>query len=349
MTPRIPASLAIAARAALLAALAGPLAALPAWGDGGTQEPLPELAYGEATAPVMLNGQVVVGERLVRLGDLFANVPADKAEIPVAYAPEPGREAILDARWLYRVAHHYGIDWRPLSAKEQAVVVRDSITVGRTEIEDHVRAALVERGADPSVGIELANRLMTLHLPAEASNRIAVDDIYHDPRSGRFTAMITAPAGSPQAERVRVTGKVFRTVEVPVIASRLLPGDVIDRTDIEWIEVRADDLQRDALVDAADLIGRTPTRGLAAGQPVRSRDVRDPLLVERGQLVTIYHRHPLMTLAVQGKALQNGSKGDVVRVQNTRSNTVLEATVSGAGRVVVQPAEQLAMTPARGG
>lgn len=348
MKPRIPSPMATAARAVLLAALAAPLAALPAWGDG-VPAPLPELAYGEMAAPVLLNDQVVVGDRLVRLGDLFANVSADKAEIPVAYAPEPGREAILDARWLYRVAHHYGIDWRPLSAKEQAVVVRDSITVGRTEIEEHVHAALVERGVDPAMGVELSNRMMTLYLPAGAGSQIAVDDVYHDPRSGRFTATITAPAGSPQADRIRVTGRAFRTVEVPVIASRLLPGDLIDRSDIEWIKVRADDLQRDALVDAADLVGRTPTRGLAAGQPVRSRDIRDPLLVERGQLVTIYHRHPLMTLAVQGKALQNGSKGDVVRVQNTRSNTVVEATVSGAGRVVVQPPERLAMTPARGG
>lgn len=348
MTARFPAPIATAARAVLLAALAGPLAATPV--SAGEPAPAPEALFGEpAAAMVMLRDQVVVEDRVIRLGDLFTNVPPDQAEVPVAYSPEPGRQAILDARWLYRVANHYQLGWRPLSAKDQAVVVRDSITIGRADIEAEVRAALIERGVDPTLGVELSNRMMTLHVPASAGARVAVEDVYHDVRSGRFTAVIAAPAGSPQADRIRVTGQVFRSVEVPVIASRLLPGDVIRRNDIDWITVRADDLQHDAMVDAADLIGKTPTRGLVAGKPVRSRDVRNPLLVERGQLVTIYHRQPLMTLAVQGKALENGSKDDVVRVQNTRSSTVIEAVVSGAGRVLVQPPQQLAMTPGNGG
>lgn len=334
----------LAKAAAFLLPAAVALLAAPAPVAGA--EPAPRIDDIEAHS-VMLRDQVVVDDRLVRLGDLFVNAPATQAEVPVAYAPEPGREAVFDARWLYRVARRYELDWRPLSAKEQATVVRDSLIIGRTEIEEHVRAALVDSGLDPAMGVELSNRMMTLHLPASAGTRVAIENVYHDNRSGRFNALLVAPAGDPHAERVRVTGRVYRTVEVPVIAERMLPGDVIRERDVEWLEVRADNLQRDAIVDIADMLGKTPTRGLSAGQPVRTRDIRDPLLVERGQLVTVYHRNPLMTLTVQGKALQDGSEGDVVRVQNTRSHSMLEAVVSGPGRVVVQPAAQLAMTPER--
>lgn len=335
---------------ALLAALAVPLAAAPAVA-ADTAAANAGAAQGiDAPQPTaVLNDQVVVENRVVRLGDLFTNVPSDKAQVPVAYAPEPGQQAVFDARWLYRVAQYYGLDWRPLSVKDQAVVVRDSVTIGRAEIEQRLRQAMVKNGLDPSTQVELSNRMMTLHLPASGSGRIGIENLYRDQQSGHFTAIVVAPAGDPQAERVRVTGRVYRTVEVPVLARRMLPGDVIQKDDLDWIKVRAESLQNDTIVDAADIVGKTPTRGLASDQPMRTRDIRNPLLVKRGQLVTIYHQMPRMTLTVQGKALEDGSKGEVVRVQNTRSNTVIDGVVEGSGRVVVKLPRQLAMNPDNGG
>ncbi len=51
----------------------------------------------------MLREHVVVEENVIRLNDLFTNV-TERAEAPVAYAPQAGKRAVLDARWLYRVA-----------------------------------------------------------------------------------------------------------------------------------------------------------------------------------------------------------------------------------------------------
>jgi flagella basal body P-ring formation protein FlgA len=45
-----------------------------------------------------------------------------------------------------------------------------------------------------------------------------------------------------------------------------------------------------------------------------------------------------MELSVQGRALEDGSQGDVVRVMNTKSNTVVSAVVVDSGVVVVMPA-----------
>jgi flagella basal body P-ring formation protein FlgA len=50
-----------------------------------------------------------------------------------------------------------------------------------------------------------------------------------------------------------------------------------------------------------------------------------------------------MLLTAQGKALQNGSEGDVIRISNSQSDTVVEAEVVGEGRVAVRPTTLMAI------
>lgn len=309
-----------------LSVLAPPVAAAPA---------------AEA-APVALRQSVTVSGGLVRLGDLF--VPAgDKAEAAVAYAPAPGKRAIFDARWLYRVARAYGLNWRPLSIHDKAVVARESIVIGRREIADHILAALVDKGVDADMRVELSNRMLRIHVPGDSTATVAVEDVAYDPRTRRFIAIVAAPADDPAARRIRVTGRVHRVIDVPVLTRRVLAGEVIRKRDVKWIAMRGDRLQRDTIQDSGALIGKSPRRGLRAGVPVRVSDVRLPVLVPRRSLVTIMYRVQSMTLTAQGRALEDGGAGDTVRVANTQSNTVVQAVVTGANRVSVQPAGPIAM------
>ncbi|MFQ5618925.1 MAG: flagellar basal body P-ring formation chaperone FlgA [Rhodospirillales bacterium] len=304
--------------------------------------PPPAAAAAAEAAAVTLRQSVTVSGRLVRLGDLF--VPAgDKAEAAVAYAPAPGKRAIFDARWLYRVARAYGLNWRPLSIDEKAVVARESIVIGRREIADHILAALVDKGVDADMRVELSNRMLRIHVPGNSTATVAVEDVAYDARTRRFVAIVAAPADDPAARRIRVTGRVHRVVDVPVLTRRVLAGEVIRERDVKWISMRSDRLQRDTIQDSAALIGKSPRRGLRAGGPVRVSDVRLPVLVPRRSLVTILYRVRSMTLTAQGRALEDGGAGDTVRVVNTQSNTVVQAVVTGANRVSVQPTGPIAM------
>ena len=132
-------------------------------------------------------------------------------------------------------------------------------------------------------------------------------------------------------------------IDVPVLTRRVLAGQVIRARDVKRIAMRSDRLQRDTIQDSGALIGKSPRRGLRAGVPVRVSDVRLPVLVPRHSLVIITYRVRSMTLTAQDRALEDGGAGDTVRVANTQSNTVVQAVVTGANRVSVQPAGALAM------
>lgn len=292
--------------------------------------------------PVMLRESITVNSKVVRLGDLFVGV-GDKADITVAYAPEPGKRAIFDANWLFRAARAYKLNWRPLGLQDQVVVERESLMVTREEIEDHIRAALIERGADPAMQVELTNRMMRIYLPGTATSTIGVEDVAYESRTGRFAAVIAAPAGEPAATRVRISGRVHKITQVPVPARRLAINDVITERDVKFVAIRDDRVPRDAVTNADELIGMAAKRGLRPGVPVQSTAVQQPILVPKGSLVTIVLQIAKMTLTAQGKALDNGSDGDTIRVANSQSKKVIEAEVTGPGKVVVRSADAVAM------
>lgn len=300
----------------------------------------PALMQPAAKTVVRANAEVTT--HLIKLGDLFTNI-GDKAAIEVAYAPEPGKRAVFDARWLYRVARAYKINWRPLSDRVRTVITRQSQVIGRAEIEDMILEALEGKGADMNSEVELSNRLMRLHLPGDSLASLALEDVAFDPRSKRFTAVIAAPAGNGTSKRHRVRGRLFTTAEIPVLNRRMLAGEIIKADDLKWIKVRANRLQSNTIASETDLIGHTPRRGLRAGYPVLTSAVRRPILVEKNSLVTMMLRTPKMTLTAQGKALEAGSEGDVIRISNSQSKTVIEAEVVGDGRVAVRPTTLVAM------
>lgn len=59
--------------------------------------------------------------------------------------------------------------------------------------------------------------------------------------------------------------------------------------------------------------------------------------------MTIILKAPKMILTALGKALDNGADGDTVRITNTQSKKVIEAEVTGMGRVSVLPTGFVAM------
>ena len=296
----------------------------------------------EKIVRIILRESVKVKSKMVRLGDVFTST-GNKSDIAIAYAPEPGKRAIFDARWLLRVARTYRLDWRPIGIEDQVVVERDSLVISREEIEDRILSALIQNGADNSMVLELSNRQVKLYVPANAIAKLGVEDTTYDPRTGRFTAIVIAPANDPRAIRHRIAGRLHKMTEVPVLVRRIKGKEVISKNDIKWIRVRSDRLRRDTVKSSSELIGMAAKRGLRPGLPLHTSVVQRPVLVSKGSLVTVSLQAPKMTLTTRGKALQNGSDGDTVQIVNIRSNKIIEAEVTGMGKVSVLAISMIAV------
>ena len=288
---------------------------------------------------VTLRASSVVEDDVVRLQDLFSGI-ADPglAATPVAKAPQPGASLDVGARWLAAVAKAHGLPWQPRSRYERVNLRRSSHDIPAAEIEEVLRQALAERGLAGEVRLALDNPGLRLRLPSTGERSLRITRLTLDGGSGRFLAQVAAPAQGEPVATLSVTGRALEMTEVPVLTRNAKAGEVIRARDIEWMSVQVNRLTRTTVVDAAGLIGMSPRRTIRAQAMIRSTDLETPVVVAKNSLVTIRLETERMQLSVQGRAMEDGARGDVVRVMNNKSNTVVNAVVIDAGRVVVRPA-----------
>jgi len=289
---------------------------------------------------VSLNNHITIQDGVIRLGEVFEGT-GEYAERVIAYAPRPGSRAVFDARWLKRVAGAFKLNWRPSSSAQRIVVERDSLVITKTEIETLLFERLVAEGGDASSRVALANRSFRLHLPVGEEYLLGIDQISFDSTTGRFSAILAW--GNAKDERRRVTGRMERMTEVPVLAKRIMGGTLIEEGDLKWVELPQARLARNAITDASHLIGMAAKRTISAGKPVTSNDVSRPKDIAKGQMVMMVLSTPSMRLTTKGKALESGATGDTIRISNSQTSTVIEGVITGPGRVRVDAQVNLAM------
>lgn len=289
---------------------------------------------------VTLTGHAVVQDGTIRLGEIFQGA-GEHADRVVAYAPRPGARAVFDARWLVRVAKAFKLNWRPASANERMVVERAAQVVHGEEIAALLYDRLVAEGGDPGSRVALSNTNLRLNIAVGEDILLGVEQMSYDPTRGRFSA--TVAWGSGANDRTRVTGSFERMTDVPVLSTRKMRGDLISEDDLDWISMPEKKLSRTAITDVDRLIGMAAKRAISANRPVNTGDIRRPLMVNKGENVTVMLDTPTMQLTAKGRALMPGSKGDVIRISNLQTNTVIEATVIGPGQARVSGSVNLAM------
>lgn len=296
-------------------------------------------------APVLLNTSVSVDADVVTLGDLFSGLD-ERAGTPIARAPEPGRQVRLSAQWLGRVAKAYRIDWRPRSLAEEATVRRASQRLGRAALTPVLADAIAERNHGAERSIVLDNPNLSMILPTTVPPTAIVAGLSLDPANGRFSAKLVAPDLEQPLASVTVTGRAVEMLEIPVPARRLPRGHVVRERDISWTTVPSDQLNRSTIVDPDGIIGQSVRRPVRQGDPFRGTDLETPVVVSKNSLVTIRLETPRLSLSAEGRALEDGGQGEMIRVVNTNSRTTVSATVISENLVQVRdnslrPAVQL--------
>lgn len=88
-------------------------------------------------------------------------------------------------------------------------------------------------------------------------------------------------------------------------------------------------------------LGMETTRTIAAGQVLTPDALREPLLVKRGDAVTVYARSGGIVVRVTGRALESGSRGNMIAVESLDNRQRYLARVSGVQQVVVEAEPQL--------
>lgn len=142
----------------------------------------------------------------------------------------------------------------------------------------------------------------------------------------------------PDSPGWMVTTRSQISVLMPVLVTRtaLSPEHYLQASDLAVTQTLLTAHQDDVLIDPAQAIGRQPLRPLRAGQPVRNKMLAAALLVRKGDNVRLTMNDGTMSISMEGTALQNGQRGEIISVKNGTSGKIISASVTGPGQLLIQ-------------
>lgn len=169
-----------------------------------------------------------------------------------------------------------------------------------------------------------------LRLPACAVP-LATAVTANSPRLGSMSVKVRCPEPSPWSLYVQAT--VLATLEVPVLVRSVGRGERIVGSDLELAQREIGARPGTLILDPARIVGLEARRDLPAGSTLQQGLLAAPLLVERGQTVTLVAGSAGLEVRMQGRALDSGAAGDRLRVTNLSSGRAVEGVVAEDGTV----------------
>ncbi|MCB1531631.1 MAG: flagellar basal body P-ring formation protein FlgA [Alphaproteobacteria bacterium] len=289
---------------------------------------------GNATS-ITLKQDAIVTDNALKLGDIFDGLPhsADKV---LGVSPRPGKDMVLNARTLLRIALALDLPWKPASAADYVTVHRAATLVDRDTIERALKEELTREGLSGDLRITIPAEKSEIILPASEPARMEIASFNLHRNDNWFEAQVVAPSRDNPVYRTKISGTYERLVNVPVLRDAIRGGTIIGQRDIDVIQIPERHLSSDIILSAENLIGTTPRRTLTAGNPIKAHDIESPKIVERGEYVTVKFSQGPLQLTTRAKALENGAKGDTIRVVNMSSNKTLEAVVTASQEVTLR-------------
>ncbi len=154
------------------------------------------------------------------------------------------------------------------------------------------------------------------------------------PWYGRQTFQVTLPGAGP-AGSFSVQAVVTPPPQVVVTARSLPRGAVLRPEDVELQAVNLREGTNEYSSTVEEVIGRQTTRALPAGAPVPRDAIRQPLLVRRGDVVTVHARGPGIHVRITARAREDGSLGELVSVESIYDRKTFLARVCDSREVEV--------------
>lgn len=292
----------------------------------------PQLSFAlaEVKATATVTGAVIT------LGDVLENLEEGR-DIRVMDSPAPGEKISIPTRYLVTLTRQHNVYWQNSRAVRRIIVTRKGKSIRHKDLKSLIGRELSARKlTDRQTKFYFTSRNARLYLPEDSSiDDITLEDLTFDQKSKKFSALISLPAGNGNHTTAIVRGRTQTISYVPALNKSILPGQEITEQDITWVAMPNLHIGRNIIRRKDQVVGLTPRRQLNDKTPLKLSDLKRPVIVSRGKMVSIIFRSGKISLTALGKATENGGQGDVIRVINSKSHKNIDAVVIGPGRVQV--------------
>ncbi|MBN1903841.1 MAG: flagellar basal body P-ring formation protein FlgA [Deltaproteobacteria bacterium] len=293
---------------------------------------------------IKVKDKALVDGETVSLGDIATFQPADDIrvdrlsaiEISVSPAPDTIRKIEKDLI-MYRVAHHINGDKNiTLSTPESIIVERESQVISGKTLEKIFTDYVF--GNSPfdqdEIVIEKINTPSSIAFPKGRLDW-EISEKQNNSNSGNISINVEFYLEGEPQRKIVLSGRVGIIKEVIKANRNINKGELISLKDITLVSEKGKN-NKNSISSIEDVIGKRATRRIQADQAIQNGMVMMPPAIEKGAQVMIRAENEELVITASGKALEEGSVGDQIRVMNITSGKEIIATVKRANLVQVQ-------------
>lgn len=303
----------------------------------------PETAWGASPAisEIRIQQNVSVRQKEVSLADicdpetLTADWKAITKGINIGDAPPAGSEKFIDPAqlraYLVKLIESRGLNESDVNfdIPDRIVVRRESTRITPEQIETIFRKYVAENSPwDP--GNVTVQRVHFNGLPILPAGHMTYEIIPSSPKQrfiGNVTATIQFYVDGEKARTLGVSGKVEVFENVYMASRPIRRNEMITPTEIQVQRINITD-SADRFATRSDQVeNRRALRDIGVHQPIELKDLDKPLVLKKGDPVTIVYDQPGLQVTAKGRVNSDGGIGDTLAVVNVSSKKTIHCKV----------------------
>jgi len=298
-----------------------------------------EISWAEIKTIIDLKDSVQIEGPFIHLGEV-AEIQGNKElveklkKIKIASAPAPGKSRIINRDYIRVRLYKNRID-------AQKVIFQGTDKVKITTLSNIIKEEEVLRIMDNLISTSFKEKEVKVEM-----------------RKPGFSFPLVTPAGKLKLEgdisslnssyptiliRIYVNEKLYRTLSVPLrikifkevlLTNSYLPVDhILAREDLKKEKILINKEDEEWISDLEKVLGKRVLKNIPPHTPLRKEILGPPLLVKQGSLVTLLAEGKNIRILTQGKALEKGGKGELIKVLNLDSHKKLQGIIVGVNSV----------------
>lgn len=292
---------------------------------------------------IQVKEHVVVNGDTIYLGEIADFEPVNDSRIAhlrgiaIASAPSPGNAFRLNRRFLnYKVGSAImGKTSIDLNLPESLEVKRSAQYINADRLEKIFKDHILNHSiwSAEKIRFEKIRTSGTIALPQGDLEWNVIEKGNHS-YVGNISLSVVFFVNGDKIRKLTLSGKVKVIREVVMTKRRIKRGQLISREDLTFAKEERH-LQKEALTEIEEAIGKRAVRNVKADQVITSGMVEEPPLVKKGNRVIISAENENIKITTSGKVMEDGRTGDMIKVINIRSGKEILATVKGPGLLTV--------------
>ena len=286
---------------------------------------------------IVVQRAAVVDGPTIKLGDVarLEGGAVTLADVDLGPAPSAAEPRRLDGTAILRRLEQAGMD---ASATRYAIPATVRVERSAQEVSvDEIKNAVLNVASDALPSGETVRDLTVagpVRIPAGPYEARVSTSANGRPGRRRFDVQLVSD-GTVLAT-VPVTARTDARAPVVVTKQAVARGAVLGPADVALEERDAHDVPSDALTAPEQAIGMAAKVALAAAAPLPRTALVAPVVVKKGDLVTLVIDTPAMRLTAAGEALEPGAAGSSIKVVNRASKQEVAGKVVEHGLVLVE-------------